>query len=66
MNWTKEKPKKDGWYWERRQNEIDIVYISIESSGRVYRQRFNQFVDGPIIINDVFDEEWYGPLEPPE
>ena len=61
MNWTHDKPTKEGWYWFRIDNEekrIVIVYvitpdrmvaIGTEGEGNPALQK----------------GAWYGPLQPP-
>ncbi len=78
MNWTKEKPKEEGWYFYRIIDEdrpdlklsIMEIYYSIldmmtgKQNPTMYYRTFAQGEGSPFI--DFEDCEWYGPLKPPE
>ena len=61
MNWTQDKPTKEGWYWFRMDNEEQrtvIVYvISADRMVAIGDERGGN----PAVQKGV----WYGPLEPP-
>ena len=64
MNWTKEKPTKDGFYWHRGSVEDEKPIVVSIFNGNI------QWPDGSEsnILKDKSLEgcEWYGPLKPPE
>ena len=62
MKWTKEKPSKEGYYWYMESNTAEIVEIAIFPREIIVWCIAQEYAN-PI---EVFNGEWYGPLEVPE
>lgn len=60
MNWTKEIPTVDGWYWMKDKYG---VWIDKLKKGAAYNDVFECW-DDPYTKEDGI--EFYGPLEEPE
>lgn len=59
LKWTKELPIKDGYYWIRYKDVIEIAEIE---DGYV-----NEFCDiNSLNVKNYRNFEWYGPIEPPK
>lgn len=64
MNWTRKKPKIDGYYWMKRKGKTpNIIKIwdapndsTVSFCGSDWDQPIKKFKNA----------EWYGPLKPPE
>ena len=55
LKWTKQKPTKEGWYWQRNyRKEVSITYV-------------RKYGGTMCIMNWSIpkDSEWAGPLEEP-
>ena len=65
MDWTTEKPIKEGFYWirfEERFEHLGVVEISrIDGMLHIFFPGGDENYE----LVDHFDAEWYGPLEPP-
>ncbi len=69
MNWTKEKPTVEGWYWyaegDYKPEIIKVTVMNIQDGSKVYYM----LISGSDSIYE-YDEfsgvEWYGPIEPPK
>jgi len=65
MNWTKEKPTKEGWYWygsDVSDPKPTILWVDIMNNGQGW-------VSWPDHSSDRLtrvEGEWYGPLKLPE
>jgi hypothetical protein len=73
MEWTKEKPKTDGWYWYRHNPERfpDLpaevaapLMLMVYESGEYYQDTVNDLFGQR--IRDSMDGLWAGPIQPPE
>jgi hypothetical protein len=65
MNWTKEKPTKNGWYWCLEKGETKPQIINIED---INEAAFPISISGDDVqykLEDFKEAQWYGPLEPP-
>lgn len=69
MNWTKEKPTVEGWYWyhgpfrypsDEAETYMTEVYLSC---GYLIAGRTSD--DWDINVSEL-SGEWYGPIEPPK
>lgn len=58
MQWTKEIPTEEGWYWVKYKEEKLVWFI--DNNGDVY----NDYMMGKLSLKD--DLEFYGPLEEPK
>jgi hypothetical protein len=62
MEWTKEKPKQEGWHWWRSPADHGVV--------RVYEAYGDLCYDLPYgdreEVKHSPDVEWFGPVEPPK
>lgn len=65
MEWTKEKPKEDGWYWYKDEDfgpsVICVGWQSMDSLIITYPEYADYLPD----FGDA-NGEWYGPIEEPE
>jgi hypothetical protein len=61
MNWTQDKPTKDGWYWLRLDNEdnrtVMVYVISADRMVAIGHEREGN----PAVQKGA----WFGPLAPP-
>jgi len=66
MNWTRDKPTKDGYYWlRRREIKTKVVWVwdtiglpMVASCGSDWDKEISE-------LDNTDSAEWYGPLEPP-
>lgn len=69
MEWTKEKPTKPGYYWLRRKwyDDEPVKVHRYENGGEIAELVVREIaVDTEYDINDLVDEKWSGPIEPPK
>jgi hypothetical protein len=77
MNWTKEKPDKEGWYWVRYYDKylrpggagFRIIIVSLSHYCNTLNVLFaGSDVDGGLedLDKDGHIADWFGPLEVPE
>lgn len=61
MNWTRDKPTKEGWYWFRMENEEKrVVIVYVISQDRMVAVG-SESEGNPALQNGA----WCGPLQPP-
>ncbi len=69
MNWTKEKPTEEGYYWLNENFpscEIQIIYFDGEEVIRIGSD-VGEHLSGEGFFNfEAPGAEWYGPLKMPE
>ena len=64
MNWTKDKPTKDGWYWSKVRPEANPEVVMVDIA---YGVSLCGFEEHEHIESSYFNSAlWYGPLTPPE
>ena len=68
MDWTTEKPTKEGFYWIRFEERDEwSEHLGVVEIARIDELLHIFFPGGDenYELVDRFDAEWYGPLEPP-
>lgn len=68
LKWTSDLPTQEGWYWLKYELEgkIEFEYVKIDNSaGNLYVSFIGTNNFEPIKTM-CKDNEWYGPIEPPE
>ena len=74
--WTKEKPREEGWYWARHGTSRPFIERVTTVNGRLAIQQYDYarhdttpytgfLDDGPEGSIDMEGWEWAGPLKPP-
>lgn len=70
MNWTKETPTTQGYYWLRTEWARGYTYPAVVQvvAGGVAESEIYVFGTERVLHRTDFagDMEWYGPIEPPE
>lgn len=61
MNWTKEIPAVDGWYWIREQGE-EYCWIDVVENSSRWCEVFEEYVE----IQPEYLLEFCGPIEQPK
>lgn len=61
LRWTREKPKRAGWYWYRNQGNLNIGDVFMAVWGFVANLNGSGH---PVSVKDL-DGEWAGPLPEP-
>lgn len=72
MEWTKDKPKKDGWYWYRH-NPDKYPDLPPAVAAPLLLMVYDNASHYQDTVNDMFGSEikpsmdglWAGPIEPP-
>ena len=65
MQWTTEPPTEAGWYWVRRDGDIDVVEVDSAycgEGGALYAWFTGNECEFRV---ESLSGEWYGPLLPP-
>ena len=62
MNWTTDKPTKQGWYWWRYFMDTIMVYVYFDK-GKGHVQYSGHGTEDTL---SLLNGEWFGPLEPPQ
>ena len=63
MNWTTQKPLTSGSYWWRAKDYLlsSVVQVNVET-GTVISLGTDEYR----LLKEIFDGEWFGPLEMPQ
>jgi len=62
LSWSKDLPTKEGWYWLKRDEDFEIIYIHYDAYDDPY-------IEGRDLYERLTERKnhlWYGPIEPPK
>lgn len=67
--WSRERPTKEGYYWWRKDGDIEILQLwdcAYLQVSQMYNEEGFQSEPLDAFLREYADGEWQGPLEPKE